>query len=338
MFTFPIYIKFEATRGCNRHCEFCGIMRHDDDPQFLNPDVFYKVLKEISTEYVKRVDFGMDGEVLLNDKVLEYVPMVRQKMQDVQMSIVSNVDVLVYKDKSFKRLINLFESGLNNYQADLYDEVTKEKFYELCRENREKFKKLDVKIINYYNSHVTPWTFRGNKHRTIIICDESKGFNLQKVKTRQFYASSGMLPDKIIMKYGVDLSSLPLLSKCKEPMKYCAIGNDGRTFICCSDQGRTISSGNVLNNTIKEIWRGERIQKIRYALSAGRRDLITSCYFCNRYSFRVGLYPYWGKNKYNKDELMEEFSKDVFIHENIKKLFIKYGDRNCDAAINFLGE
>jgi radical SAM protein with 4Fe4S-binding SPASM domain len=58
---------------------------------------------------------------------------------------------------------------------------------------------------------------------------------------------------------------------------------DGRAVLCCWDAfGRGVV-GDVNNETVEEIWRGNTNQKYRMLLNAGERDQIHLCSRCDAF-------------------------------------------------------
>ena len=58
---------------------------------------------------------------------------------------------------------------------------------------------------------------------------------------------------------------------------------DGNATVCCWDVHERAVIGNVLEQSVQEIWESYAANSIRAMLDDGRRDLITLCSRCNAY-------------------------------------------------------
>jgi len=67
-------IKIEASLGCNRDCEFCGMTRKKRC--LLKPELFKVILDKIPNT-VKRIEFILHGEPTLNPNLLDYIEAIR---------------------------------------------------------------------------------------------------------------------------------------------------------------------------------------------------------------------------------------------------------------------
>lgn len=306
LFTFPNYIQIEAHRGCTRQCDFCGI-RFEDKPLSMSKEIYKEVLSQ-TDDRVKRFSYSLHGEPLLNEDLPWMMSETRKKIVKAQLAIVSNVDVLTRKHKSLDFLFELFDNGLNMIHVDLYDLKSKELFIDLVKCNKEKLAKKEIQVKNYYTAEETIWAYHGAKNKAILICDETKGFNSANSATRCFHTWAGNFPLSKFEKYGVDINEYPVMKQCTEPLRYMSVCANGDYLICCSEGSKITNLGNIMTLPLQELWVSEKLQKYRYALKQGWRDIIPACLLCNKRSFRVGLYPYWGQYEYKKEELKKFFN------------------------------
>ena len=307
VFSEPNYVQIEAHRGCTRRCDFCGI-RFDDEPLAMPKEMYSKILSDLSSK-VKRFSYSLHGEPMLNKNLPWFLNQARIKFPKSQLSIVSNGDVLTRKDKSLKLLLDLFESGLNIIQLDLYDNKSYDLMLDLLRSNKELLGKEEIHVKNYYTAEINMWSYHGPNNKIILICDERKGFNSANSATRCFHTWGGNFPIEKYKKYGVIKEEFPVLKQCTEPLRYVAISANGNYLLCCSEGGKVSDLGNVKDTDVLSFWKGKRMQQYRFALKNKRRDIIPSCYMCTKRCFRVGLYPYWGQYEYSIKDLQSLFAE-----------------------------
>jgi len=309
--TYPLQAKLEIVQGCNHDCFFCGVT-HKKDKKYKFMEI--ETLKEIVSklpERTKRLDFELHGEPLLNKNVLMFIEYARKEKPLLQITIISNVKMI----KNIDQINDLFNAGLNNLYADLYTEKIKDNFLQIIKERSK-----DIKVIDIYKGDDSPWGYKGSKNKKIFLSDETIITNRSLRKSRQLNNFGGNLPYAIWSKYiDAHLNDFPVMRKCIEPFKSLTIDYQGNIFLCCMDLYKSLIMGNVYNDTIENIWNNELFMKIRYVLNQGRRDLVPTCYFCDRITYRVGLYGYFGR-KYSLSEI-EEISKRTNLSEYVKQLF-----------------
>ncbi|MBI2316590.1 MAG: SPASM domain-containing protein, partial [Betaproteobacteria bacterium] len=66
------------------------------------------------------------------------------------------------------------------------------------------------------------------------------------------------------------------------------VHNDGTATICCLDGFKTASVGNVFASSVRSVWQGEALAKVRYFHETGQWDKVPFCKGCNgwaQYSF-----------------------------------------------------
>lgn len=323
---YPSHLRIELTQGCTRTCHSCPSTANTESHKFMSEDVFFNVLRNID-ERVKRVDFSMHGEPLLNYNWLLYVQALRNKSPRTQISIISNADILTKVYKSLDPLIDAYNKGLNFIHIDVYDEESKTLFVDLIKKNKEKLKQHGILAQRFVKGGINIWGYHNTKTtKYILMSDESLGFNIaEKHRIRGIHTWAGNLPLNRWNRYGIKITDFPMLKKCTEPMQCLSIDIHGHAILCCADFNKSIIYGDLNTEDMHGVWHGETIQKVRYLLSKGLRSHIPACYFCNKPSFRIGLWPYRGP-EYNNKELREEFYAKSNISTALNKLFKEHNN------------
>lgn len=318
LFDYPRHIRLEIHRGCNRRCKFCGIQSTSKINTQMSPETFNKaILPNIQPE-LRRLDFAMHGEPLMNPNILDYVAALRTKHSKLQISILSNADYLSSYGNDF--LLRLFDAGLNFFHTDLYNSRAEEKFLTYLRSNKEQYKSNNIRILDFYRSRVNPWSYRGPDAKYILLCSEN---NREDIITRRLHNVGGNMDYSYWKKVNKQLQDLPSTDKCIEPFKSAAIISTGELCLCCVDWSRSCILADLNNTTLYDAWNSEFINKIRYALHHGRRDIIPTCMWCDKKCFRVGLYQLPKHIRYNMAKLKEEFKTipNIAQHELLKEKY-----------------
>ena len=323
---YPGHIRIEVSKGCTRKCSFCGILTVEKTPNLMTKEVMDKIVDTLPME-TKRIDFELGGEPLLNPNLPYFIQKLKTKNSKVQITIISNTDVLVYKHKSAQYIMDCFDAGLNFYHADVYDKSTGTKFIALLKENIHDLKSRYIKVLNFYNMNYNAWSYHGGKNKEIIVCDEHLDNQRSNKSTRKWHNYAGNMTIEEQTKLNIPFETK--YKKCVEPFKSLPIDSYGNYFLCCLDFSKSIILGNVLTDSILDVWRSEEMDRIRHTLHNGRRDLIPVCSLCSKRSFRVGLYYYAGK-EYDLLESSNIISKKCNLTHHQKTVQKLFKEKNSD--------
>lgn len=276
--------QIELVRGCTRRCEFCGINNIMDarPPKKMTVELATEIAKQISADFKSkvRIEFAVHGEPLLNPNVVEIVRQFRSILKQAQLSIISNGDI-IYRRPEIVR--ELFLNGLNILMVDFYGDNPR-----INQNIMDTLRESNVALHNFYDDEISPWGYHPPKTQAIIVTPNI-GDETGKRQTRIIHTAGGNLPKPMWVKYKIDPHQFPYLKRCAKPFREMTINWDGNVSLCCEDWTRRMSLGNIADERLIDIWNGETMNRYRYLLYHGRRDLIPLCAMCNERSFRVGL-------------------------------------------------
>lgn len=236
-------IEFNTTELCNRTCVFCP--RHDPKV-FPNRQLAMtaKGAETIALElarnnYVGRISFSGFGENFLNPEFLDIIGAFRKHLPHNVIECNTNGDFL---DQSTVNAV--FERGLNLLYINLYDgEWQVEKFEDLLKHiPTDKYK---------FRSH---WSedlglFFNNRSGMITWVDADSPVEQLKGKP------------------------------CYYPFYKMFVDWNGDVLLCCNDWARSRVVGNIMQQSLKDVWFSKAMSKVRNKLAKGDRS-ITPCENC----------------------------------------------------------
>lgn len=287
---FPIYIDIELTNSCNFNCLMCptGTGTVKRQTGFIKDKVFFKVLDEIK-EYNTPVRFIRWGEPTLHPKWLQYIREV--KKQDMLCHINTNGSLL--NSSSIKEIVDIkLDSIKFSFQG-----VSRKSYKEM--RNKDYYKSLLKKIAELYKA-------RGEKelpyiHVSTTITYESKeevdAFkkemqNIVDLVTVGRTVLEHIDVDRVKLK-GEALETLKWLkeqesvvkvhTECPEVFDKLSINWDGTVSACCGDYDNKMIVGNVMENSLKEIWVSEKMNLYRKMLANMEHDKLELCKSCYDY-------------------------------------------------------
>ncbi|MBF0419575.1 MAG: radical SAM protein [Magnetococcales bacterium] len=280
---FPRYFEIETVNHCNAHCPICTVNDWKRQSGLMSDHVFDKIAEEITTpentQQIIRVSLFRDGEPLLDKKLSERIA--RLKNGGIKhVSITTNVSLL-----DPKRAMSLLDSKLDSIVFSL-DSIHKET-YELIRVG-----------LNYEE-------VMNNALNFIRMRDESKAKTKIQVRmTRQqlnksewnefhaFWRNNLREQDRVfyhdVHNWGGQNIAVSLLQQsgqihlpCVALWSLCVIFANGDIPLCNVDYMNNHGNGNVMNQSIYNLWNSPLIQQRRQDHLNGNKGKITLCQTCN---------------------------------------------------------
>jgi len=276
----PWSVQIELTEGCNRRCYMCGIHSirgKERNWKFMKEETAKKIAEELE-EWIpqgRRIEFGMHGEPSLN-------PNINNIFKDFR-DIYPNSQILTYNNGitlSRELIEEQFDAGLNILIVDIYDKETKQKVEELIKDP------LPAEV-EPFESGFHPWKYHSNDIKKICLIDNllDKTWNMS-IK-RRYNNMGNNTPIKVQKKLGVYLEE-PLVKDCSNVHRELIVKYDGFVPGCCMDWQRLLPMGKFPEESLKEIWQGDKFQALRQMLYNKHRVMEPCCY-CNHLGFRNGL-------------------------------------------------
>ncbi len=242
------HIEFSINGTCNRRCFFCPRVdpkKYPNISKSLDMNVFKNMLNDlVKVKFNGRISFSGFGEPLLTKHLVEYVTLIKEKLNNVYVEITTNGDVLLSKNGP-KRLKELFDNGLTNAKVSLYDGPEQ-------IEPMEKIKK-DLKLSD--EQFIIRKRYLGP--------DESFGLTISN------RAGSVELKNEV---FEVAALKEPLKQPCYFPFYKMMIDYNGDVLICSNDWKKEAPVGNISKESILDIWVSEEFMNIRKKLSKSDRN------------------------------------------------------------------
>ena len=272
----PRYIQLETVTKCNAACPFCpqneldrGVPRMPDEiwrkvvdttrgwgvtyRPFLTNEPFVDVRQAEITRYIKendptaKVEYNTNGE-LMTEKTAHAI-------------LEAGVDIMRFSIDGLSR--ETYEPSRVGVSYDrVYERVPR--FLEIWREEGYEKKGVftEVRCIKVpENEHERDQYLAFWQPR----CSEVLLTDLYQ------WPWMGQTADDVVKK--------PCLKVLDEVFVYA----NGNVTICCWDVHERAVIGNVMEQTLEEIWTGYAANHLRALLDDGRRDLIHLCSRCNAY-------------------------------------------------------
>lgn len=295
----PLVTTFEITQGCNYRCHHCyNYDRSNEMPQImkennLSPDEILRIIDEISQAGALYLNFT-GGEVLLHPHLEDFIKRARKNHMEVRLK--TNGSLL-----TADRCQILDQAGLAGLDISLYG-MTETSYEKLTRkqgmlaktlegisEAQKKNFSITINIILHrYNLNELGAMIKYCQDNNLSFqfsieitdrYDNSDGSRNFEITEEQFKEMLESEFSDIFMHFNKDKAL-----QCSCARTVCGISYSGLVFPCI---GAPIESGNLRQNTFKEIWENSTaLNKIRN-LKFNDFKSCTSCEYienCNRSS------------------------------------------------------
>jgi radical SAM protein with 4Fe4S-binding SPASM domain len=306
----PAYIVIELTNHCNLKCVMCPQPRQKREAGFMSFELFKSIIDQVES-YAEVIDLDLFGEILLHkdfDKFIAY-----GKSKGLKMMVSTNIMLL--NEKNSRRLI---ESGLDFITLSL-DGAKKETFesvrvggnFERCVENIETFLGINkgrvfstIQIINMKQTH----------GEIIDFLEKFKNHDTNVLRVIPYTSHDPTKRD-----LNCDFNYKSTGNHCAFLWRTSVITWNGKVVPCCQDWDDNIVLGDLKDNSILEVWNGERMQTMRDAHIKGDRVNYEICQGCD--AFNPSKLTMLGSSildDYNANKILPVLQKN-YIESNIRK-------------------
>ena len=285
-FDYPLTVNLELVNRCNLECVMCNQdFRNDAEQSRLNEKTLDKIFGDFKKNKLSALILTISEPLLF--KNIENVLKRAKDAEIMDVFLITNGALLDEKKSKMilESCITRLFISLDAATQKTYDNVRVPVSKRLLKENRLAFVENNIKnFVKMRNTlsrklplvRVSFVGLKENLHEvenfkkkwgsivdSVEIQMERPPELFAKVKEGDF----GKFEKKNIKKY-----------ECIKPWEDIAIYADGTVAPCCAFIGRKAPIGNVKNNTIKEIWNGEKMKIIRDGLT--NNDPIKVCQLC----------------------------------------------------------
>ncbi len=289
---YPTVVGIETTNRCNLRCVMCPRQEMTRETGDITSDRFKRIADDVKgkVEFVWLQDYG---EPFLHKDIFELIKIAGSRR--LKTGISTNGTILT------DRIIQgIFDSGLD-YIIFAFDGATKET-YEKIRVGAH-FERVSENIRRFLDQK--------NEARakifTVIQCicmeqtrDEigrfaaawrRKGVDGLRIRQLTYSGKQGVFRNERVGRPCFWLWANP-------HVKY-----DGTVVACCQDVNATLALGNIDEESLGELWNGERMRELRRMHIDGKQGDIPLCRSCNMYQpkpvLALGsvLLPYFTVNR-----------------------------------------
>ncbi len=255
---FPLCVSLELVNRCNLNCIMCYKPHHSQPFAQLSIEELQKIMTECQENKMPSLILGLGAETLLYPKVKETLEIIRSAgVIDVFFGtngVLLNDNII---ESIFDNKISRVEISLDSATPETYKKVRGHDMLPKIEENIEKL--LAAKKARQSQLPIIRLCFVVmdiNKHETEKF--------IQKWKDKVDYIDFQRCVDFSKMDDPVKIDSEVIKdSFCSQPFYSLNVWGNGKVTPCCTFYGERLVIGDIHEQSLKEIWDGEKMQTIR---------------------------------------------------------------------------
>lgn len=268
----PFTLYIDPSSGCNFQCIFCPtgdrnlIKQVNRKITQMSFDLFKKIIDDINyfDNQIKLLRLHKEGEPLLNKDFVEMIKYAKKSEKILRIDTTTNASLL-----NPQKSLEIIEAGLDRINISI-EGINAKQYMEVAKYKVD-FEKLVENIKFFYENKAQcevsikiPGDWLNLKQRDKFI----KIFS--PIADRVFIENiSNCWPDYEMN--GIDINETTgVYGHEKKDIDICpyifysiAINSDGTVSSCCVDWERKLVIGDTKNESIKEIWQGEKLKNLQ---------------------------------------------------------------------------
>ena len=272
---FPIHIDFETTTSCNLKCFMCFQSFDPPKPLKMELELFKKVIDEGAEKGLCSIKTQYRGEPLLDKRMPHMVKYVKGKGI---VEVMFNTNATLLSEQTAKALIaaglDKMICSVDGYTKDVYESVRIGARFETVLENIETLQNLKKAM--------------GSKKPIVRVQMVDTPTNHHQIDG--YIKFWGQIVEQVAVEDMLDWEaededSTPLENwSCAQLWQRLLVLADGDVLPCCrAMKGGTeklMILGNAHDKSLEEIWKGDRLTKLRTLHKQGRSHELKMCRLC----------------------------------------------------------
>lgn len=295
----PYTVAIDPSNLCNFKCNFCAIQSKSEKlnfkKQFMDKKLFFKIIDDLTEfpEQLKVLRINGQGEPLLNPDLPEMIQYAKDKHVAEFVEIITNGSRL--NPELSKRLI---DSGIDRIRISI-EALDADGYYDIAG--------VQINFDNFVNNIKYLHDISGNCEIYCKIVDVAVPTDSDKQK---FYNLFGDICDRIFIdnviplwsdfeeikdnmvigEKGVHGQKVQNVMVCPYSFYSLIVNSDGEVTACCADWKRKLVFGDLNNDKLTDIWRGEKLRNFWIEMLKGNKNSYEMCCKCTLPAFDCNDY------------------------------------------------
>ena len=280
--SYPFGVDIGTTNLCNAECIMCPHSRLKK-MGVMDFKLYKKIIDNCAKLKIKYITLSFFGEPLLDKGLIEKIKYAKSK--DMFVAFYSNASLLneTWAENLIKSGLDSITISFDGNSKETYERIRKKLNFETTKKNilgliqaKIKLKKDSPKINlvlveleenkkeikNFYKE------WKGKVDSINIINMRNWANDIQKEGTKESFHFNRKIKRK------------PCALICRKMV----VDWNGDVVLCCDDWNHSTIIGNLKKESIEQIWKGEKLKRIREAHVKGEFGKVALCSGCNKKS------------------------------------------------------
>lgn len=263
-------VFFEVITKCNSRCSFCAasVQNEKRETKLMPFETYTKVVQEISKlDFSGRVAWHVNNDPLLFPDLVRFVAHARELLPKARLQVMTN-GLLLKPDIGEKLIL----AGVDDVHVDFYRKTADQPLYPGVQAFMNEI------IPKYFPRRQGCLHYSEDGSRKLI-------FEIEYRFLGEIIASrGGTSPNKQAAPQDVH-------GFCIFPWTQFNVTADGRVSKCCADLYFADPMGNVNEQSVMDIWLGDKFRHVRERLIRGDRGSLPNCRHCDYFGFPNKILP-----------------------------------------------
>ena len=307
----PAYFIIELTNHCNVKCVMCPQPRQTREAGFMSFE-FYKSIIDQIYKYAEVVDLDLYGEILLHPQFEEFIAYAKSK--NLKTLVSTNIKTL--NKKNSLRLINsgldFITLSLDGVKKETYEAVRVGSDFDKVMENVYTFVKLNnrkiftsLQIINMKQTHDEVEEF----------VEKFKTLNVDVVRVIPYSSHD---PEKKDL--NCDFNYPKSENHCAFLWRTMVVTWNGKIVPCCQDWDNNIVLGDLNNESVLDVWNGQKMTTMRGKHAEKDRTDYAICQGCDTFNpSKITMLASSAIDDYNANKILPILQKTYILSNILKK-------------------
>jgi radical SAM protein with 4Fe4S-binding SPASM domain len=284
----PFALSLEPTNVCNLHCRECptgtnSLTRTNGE---MTVELYEKIISGIhkKTFYL---NLYFQGEPLLNNQLPYFIQFANRYKMYTVLSTNAQLLTKAWADAIVKSGLSKIIISLDGFSQESYAKYRNGGKLELVKQGilhilqakkdfKSKLPYVQVQVlVNKFNEHEIPQIKKWIKSLKNVCLE---------LKSMQIYSDFNYLPEntkfnRYERKNDTWKMKKSSKSKCFRIWSQCVVTHNGDVLPCCYDKNGDFVFGNLMQNSINEVWKSEKFNDFRLKISSQKKD-VSICKNC----------------------------------------------------------
>ncbi|MCK4846040.1 MAG: SPASM domain-containing protein [Deltaproteobacteria bacterium] len=280
---FPERLTIELTNDCNLVCTMCPRMEMSKNLGYMDVELYKKIIDEAS-RYTAQTPITLvpffRGESLMHPNFFEMIELAKRAgLKPIQLTTNAMLLTEELSNKLIRAEIDFISFSVDVLGEEAYKRVRLGGDYKLVMSNIDKFLEMRVAL--------------GSKLPEVQVSTVETEENTESLSEFIDYWQEKVDRVRVYPEHSTDGSfgsltgyELPIFDKrlpCRKVFTDMVVYWNGDVAVCNHDWGRKEFIGNVKDNTLAEIWTGDKYKEIRTRHMAGTLDDDPTCAHCDHW-------------------------------------------------------